>query len=246
MSDSRMKVSVVIPAFNEEKLLRGTLSAVTAASEAFARRGWGVQVIVCDNNSTDRTAAIARAGGAEVVFEPINQIGRARNTGAAAAIGDWLVFVDADSSPSAGLFDAVARAIQSGRVIAGGSTVRLDGGGWTLRSLVQVWNVISRCLGWMAGSFIFVERTAFEAVGGFSLALFAAEEIDLSKRLKPLARQSGRRLQIVSEAPLLTSSRKSHLYTPGELLRFTLRGLIRPQATVQSREACSPWYDGRR
>ncbi|MBN8249189.1 MAG: glycosyltransferase [Verrucomicrobia bacterium] len=241
-----MKVSIVIPAFNEEKLLGGTLASVSTASEAFARRGWDVEVLVCDNNSTDRTASIARAAGAQVVFEPVNQIGRARNTGAAAATGDWLVFVDADSSPSTALFDAVAREIQSGRVIAGGSTVRLDGGGWTLRMLVEAWNVVSRCLGWMAGSFIFVERAAFESLGGFSPLLFAAEEIDLSKRLKPLARQSGRRLRIVSEAPLLTSARKEHLYTPAELIRFTLRGLIRPRSTVQSREACSPWYDGRR
>ncbi|MCW5559646.1 MAG: glycosyltransferase, partial [Verrucomicrobiae bacterium] len=226
--------------------LPGTLAAVQAASEAFTRRGWEAELIVCDNNSTDRTADLARAAGALVVFEPVNQIGRARNTGAAAATGDWLVFVDADSSPDAVLFDAVARAILSGRVLAGGSTICLDGGGWTIRVLVRVWNAISRCLGWMAGSFIFVERVAFESVGGFNLALYAAEEIDLSKRLKPLARRTGRRLRILSEAPLRTSARKEHLYTPGELIGFMLRGLLRPQATMQSRDACSPWYDGRR
>jgi len=241
-----MKISVVIPAFNEEKLLPGTLTAVQAASEAFIRREWSMEVIVCDNNSTDQTASLARTAGAQVVFEPVNQIGRARNTGAAAATGDWLVFVDADSSPGVALFDAVARAILSGRVLAGGSTVCLDGGGWTIRLLVRGWNVVSCCLGWMAGSFIFVERAAFESVGGFNLALYAAEEVDLSRRLKPVARRTGRRLRILSEAPLLTSARKAHLYTPGELIGFTLRGLLRPQATVQSRDACSPWYDGRR
>jgi len=54
-------------------------------------------MIVCDNNSTDRTAEIARAAGAIVVYEPVNQIARRRNCGAAAATGDWLIFVDADS-----------------------------------------------------------------------------------------------------------------------------------------------------
>ena len=63
---------------------------------------------MCDNNSKDRTAEIARAAGARVVFEPVNQIARARNAGAAAATGIWLVFVDADSHPSAALFDEVA------------------------------------------------------------------------------------------------------------------------------------------
>ena len=74
-----------------------------SAAGAFVRRGWGVELIVCDNNSTDRTAEIARNAGARVVFEPVNQIARARNRGAAAATGDWLIFVDADSHPSAGL-----------------------------------------------------------------------------------------------------------------------------------------------
>lgn len=237
---------MVIPAFNEEKLLTATLSAVRSACAAFTRRGWQTEIIVCDNNSTDRTADLARAAGARVVFEPVNQIGRARNTGASAASGDWLVFVDADSSPTAELFDAVGGAIESGRVLAGGSTVRLDGGGVVLSLLVWHWNFLSRCLRWMAGSFIFVERAAFESVGGFNLALFAAEEIDLSKRLKPLARRTGRRLVILHTAPLLTSARKQDLYSPAELLAFVIRGLIRPQATIQNRDACQPWYDGRR
>ena len=55
---------------------------VQAAAETFVRRGWETEVVVCDNNSTDRTAEIARAAGARVVFEPFNQIARARNTGA--------------------------------------------------------------------------------------------------------------------------------------------------------------------
>ncbi len=92
---SSMKVSVVIPAFNEARLLGETLRHVQAALTVFTSRGWGVEIIVCDNNSTDATAEIARAAGATVVFEPENQIARARNSGAAAATGDWLIFVDA-------------------------------------------------------------------------------------------------------------------------------------------------------
>ena len=241
-----MRVSVVIPAYNEEKLLPATLDAVRAACAGFSDRGWETEVFVCDNNSTDRTAELARAAGARVVFEPVNQIGRARNTGAAAASGDWLVFVDADSSPSAALFDAVAGAIQSGRIVAGGSTIRMDGGGPSLAAIALLWNTWSRCVRWMAGSFIFVERSAFESVGGFNLTLYAAEEIDLSRRLKPLARKTGRRLIILNAAPLKTSARKATLYSPSELLGFFIRGLIRPQATVRSRDACNPWYDGRR
>ncbi len=81
-----MRISVVVPAFNEERLLGATLEAIRTAARAFDDRG-GWELIVCDNNSTDRTAGIARAAGARVVFEPHNQISRARNRGAAAASG---------------------------------------------------------------------------------------------------------------------------------------------------------------
>src|SRR5512134_4122720 len=103
-----MKISVGVPAFNEERLLTETLPNIRAAMDAFDRRGWASELIVCDNNSTDRTAEIARAAGARVVFEPVNQISRARNRGAAEAGGDWIFFVDADSLPSVELFSDAA------------------------------------------------------------------------------------------------------------------------------------------
>src|SRR5579863_7951521 len=95
--------------------------------EAFSARGWPSELVVCDNNSTDHTAELARAAGATVVFEPVNQIARARNKGAEAATGDWLIFVDADSHPSLELFADVAAAIESGKYVYGGATVTLDG-----------------------------------------------------------------------------------------------------------------------
>lgn len=83
-----MKISIIVPAFNEEQFLGKTLAQIKAATSALANTGWGTELIVCDNNSTERTAEIAQAAGANVVFEPVNQISRARNSGAAAATGD--------------------------------------------------------------------------------------------------------------------------------------------------------------
>ena len=113
------KVSIIVPAFNEQKLITASLNAIQAALKAFSEAGFEHELIVCDNNSTDGTGDLARAAGARVVFEPVNQISRARNTGAAAATGEWLVFVDADSFPSRELFAETARVIAAGKAVGG-------------------------------------------------------------------------------------------------------------------------------
>lgn len=240
-----VKISIVVPAFNEEQLLGESLAQIKQAAAAFEKRGWSTEMVVCDNNSTDRTAQIAREAGAMVVFEPVNQIARARNRGAAAATGDWLVFVDADSHPSAELFADVAEQIVSGKCVGGGSTVKLDGNHPLANSMSKLWNSISRIMKLPAGSFIFCNTEAFRKIDGFSQELFAAEELDLGKRLKKLARETGKRVVILSKHPLITSARKLRLYSLGEHLRLLFR-VSRNRRTLTSREACHLWYDGRR
>jgi len=112
--------SIVVPAFNEEMLLPATLRALAQAMESVPYEG---EVVVCDNNSTDRTAAIAREAGARVVFEATNQISRARNTGAKAARGRWLVWVDADTRLPGELLRAAIDGMATGGVAGGGSII---------------------------------------------------------------------------------------------------------------------------
>jgi len=241
-----VKISVIVPAFNEEKLIAGTLNSIRAAAVAVTRLGWEFELVVCDNNSTDRTAELSRQAGAKVVFEPVNQISRARNTGAASASGEWFIFIDADSQPSANLFADVAAEIQTGRCLAGGSTVALDGNYPVASLITRGWNVLSRIKKWAPGSFIFCEAAAFREVGGFSHELYASEEIDLFQRLKKLARQRGKRITILHRHPLVTSARKMHLYTPWEHLRFLGKTALLMGRPLRSREECLTWYDGRR
>jgi glycosyltransferase involved in cell wall biosynthesis len=241
-----VKISIVVPAYNEEKLLGASLEQIKQATAAFHELTWETELVVCDNNSTDRTGDVARAAGAKVVFEPVNQIARSRNCGAAAAVGDWFVFVDADSHPSGGLFREVGREIASGECLAGGCTVALDEPVLIGRMLVGLWNLISRTRLWAAGSFIFCEAAAFREVGGFSHELFASEELDLSVKLKRLARKRGKRFVILHRYPIVTSARKMHLYSRREHVRFLTRAVLRPRHTVRNREACPTWYDGRR
>lgn len=241
-----MKVSVVVPAFNEERLLADSLRSIREAMRVFEAQGWSSELIVCDNNSTDRTAEIARAAGATVVFEPVNQIARARNAGAAQASGDWLVFVDADSYPSRELFAELARAIRQGRCLAGGATVAFETRDPVIRLWIALWNLLSRAASWAAGSFIFCEAAAFREAGGFSQELYAAEEIDLFRRLKRLARRRGLGIVILHRHPLRTSDRKARLYTKREHFIFMLKTLACGGRNLRRREACYAWYDGRR
>jgi glycosyltransferase involved in cell wall biosynthesis len=244
---ARLKVSVIIPAFNEERLIGDTLDRVKTAMSAFSQRDWEIELIVCDNNSTDRTAEIAQAAGATVVFEPVNQIARARNRGAETASGDWLIFIDADTFPSPDLFATVAREIDGGRCLAGGCLVRYDKTSWLLAGLLRGWNRLSQAKQWMAGSFIFCEAKAFRQIGGFNLELFESEEIDLSERLKKLARETSREIVILREVWVLTSARKLRLYSLWEHLWFLAHVCVRPRGALRDRTACHRyWYDGRR
>lgn len=246
VSLGEVKISIVVPAFNEERLLPQSLASIRTASTAFTAAGWTIELIVCDNNSTDRTAEIAAAAGALVVFEPVNQISRARNAGAALATGDWLLFIDADSFPTKELFADVVAVVSGGVCVAGGSTVRVNLKGLAYDAGIGGWNFVSRALRWAAGSFVFCETAVFREAGGFSEQFYAAEEIDLFRRLKRLARRRGRSIVILHRHPLLTSARKARLYTRRELFPFWVRTIVSGGRTFRSREGTFPWYDGRR
>jgi glycosyltransferase involved in cell wall biosynthesis len=243
---SCLKISVIVPAFNEEKLIGASLASMRNAMAAFDEAGWQSELIVCDNNSTDRTAELARAAGAHVVFEPINQIGRARNSGAAVATGEWLLFIDADSHPSRELFADVVAAVRTGAFLYGGATIKMDRRHPVAQLMTGFWNCISRVKKYAAGSFILCDTAAFRKIGGFNLSLFAAEEIDLSVRLKVLARQSGKRGVILRKHPLVTSARKLELYSAREHAGFLIRTIFGWGRTLKDRDQCQPWYDGRR
>lgn len=240
-----MKISLIIPAFNEEKLLAATLTAVRAALPVFSERGWSAEIIVCDNNSTDRTAEIAQAAGAKVVFEPMNQIARARNAGATGADGDWVVFLDADSHPSRDLLGALADKIAAGNTILAGARMQPDESTATSWFVYKIWNGMSRWRRWATGPFIACDAAAFRELGGFDERLYGSEDIDFSLRMRKLARRQDKKIVILTP-PLLTSARKMKLYRRREYVRFLLKTLFTGGRTFLSKADCYTWYDGRR
>ncbi len=92
----KTKISIVIPALNEEQGIRKTIQAIPKSE--LEDMGYDVQILVVDNGSTDRTSEVVKEAGAEVVFEPRRGYGRAYKTGFANAKGEIIVTADADSS----------------------------------------------------------------------------------------------------------------------------------------------------
>jgi glycosyltransferase involved in cell wall biosynthesis len=231
--------SIIVPAYNEEKWLPATLQALNTAMAAQSDEG---ELIVCDNNSTDSTAAIAEAAGARVVFEPHNQISRARNRGAREARGDYLVFVDADTRVSAGLLGEALARLGQGRCVGGGTVVEMDRRLRLPERLGQwFWNRLSITLRLAAGSFLYCRREAFEAVGGFSEAVYASEELWLSRQLRRWGRSRGMRFCILREHPAITSGRKLEWFAPWQQAVLILALLLFP-FLVRYRRFCGFWY----
>jgi len=151
--------SVIIPAYNEEKWLPNTLTALREAMGSLILQG---EVIVVDNNSTDRTPQIARENNARVMFEPVNQISRARNAGARVAKGRYFIFIDADTIVSSALLQTALDNLSGGRCCGGGSLVDFDKSLQPLaRKALDLWNWISLQFGWAAGCFIYCRGRMF-------------------------------------------------------------------------------------
>lgn len=232
--------SIIIPAYNEAEELPATLRAIRAAMDANALPG---ECIVVDNNSDDATAEVARVHGADrVVHEPINQIARARNAGAAGSRGRYLVFVDADTRISPELLAEALRLLESGGHVGGGSVVRFEGEvGAIGRFGIGLWERISKLTRIAAGSFLFCTRDAFDAVGGYDESLYASEEVRFSRQVKKWGNTRGQRFAILDHAPAMTSARKLQWYSGAQILGWVALMAVLPIA-VRSRKLCGFWY----
>ncbi|MEZ6196907.1 MAG: glycosyltransferase [Planctomycetota bacterium] len=230
-------LSFVIPAHDEEGELPATLAALRAAVDAVALEH---EIVVVDDACTDGTARVAREAGARVVTIDRRQISAARNAGAAAARGERLCFVDADTRIDAALLRAVIEALDAGAV-GGGSRVRFDEPTprWA-RIVVPVLLRGYQFLRLAAGCLVFARRADFEAVGGFDETVYAGEEALFSRKL-------GRRGRfVILSEPVLTSGRKLRTHTALELLGTMLRLSLLGTYGVRRRKGLDIWYAPRR
>ena len=251
-----MLITIAIPAFNEEELLPSTLAAVAEAGEAFTQRGWEMEVVVCDNNSTDSTAEIAEAAGARVVFEEHNQKSRARNAAGNAAKGEWIIFVDADSKPSKALFEATAEAMDKKEIIGGGTTVKIEGRhgkeeermcwDFTLANLERSYNVSCRVWPHPPSQYSFLRTEDFHELNGYSEKHYCYEELEFGRRLKKLGKKRSQRVQIFTQTPISTSDRKCYGACPWKRqMKMALLWVFTVGRAARKIENCGYWYDVR-
>ncbi len=218
-------LSVVIPAFNEAHILVSNLDRINDALKKALPPQWAWEIIVCDNNSTDNTSQVAKDWGAIIVPEPQNQISRARNTGAKAAKGTWLLFLDADSYPTPSLVRDLVAVTESGDFVGCGTTVKVEAGTVFNRLRMERLNPIFRLLNIAGGVCLLCERTAFEQIEGFSLELYAYEEFDFIRRLKKYGRSIAKRFTVLHQNPIVTSGRKGELI-PSSLFQMLTSNVL--------------------
>ena len=186
-------ISIVIPTFNEAKEIRTTLRNLSEL------RHRGFEIILSDALSTDRTVELAKPFADKVVLETdpgLRTIARGRNLGAAAAEGEYLVFIDADifiPHPLEFFRRAQADFEQNPKLV--GLTVKLRvhpaEATWADR-LVFGWVNFSHWLnnliglGSASGEFQMIRTAVFRKIGGFQEKLAVAEDIVMFRNLAKL------------------------------------------------------------
>jgi len=185
-ASKKIRASIIIPTFNEEKNVAACLAALSNQS---VPRG-GYELIVSDGYSTDKTVSIAGKAGARVVFEKKQTISAGRQKGAEAARGEILVFTDADTRFGKNWLGELLKPLADGRVAcAYGALMPLEEKpvySLLCRFFLDPYFRLTAALGLPsgAGSNMAVRARAFKKTGGFDRDLVTGEDIELQKRLK--------------------------------------------------------------
>jgi glycosyltransferase involved in cell wall biosynthesis len=190
-----MKVSIVIPALNEEKYIGKTLEAVTHIDYS------DYEVIVVDNGSTDSTSNIVRTfPSVQLVQIAERGLTKAREAGRRVATGEIIAQLDADSTPPKDWLTKGTSHFVNPKIVAVSGPYFYEGGPWWFKPVaftVQVIfyplaNVVVQALGAggvFIGSNVFVRASALETIGGYNTEIaFYGEDSDIAKRVLPLGR----------------------------------------------------------
>jgi glycosyltransferase involved in cell wall biosynthesis len=201
------KLSLIIPAHNESRLLPRLLDTVDVARERYLGGSDAIEVIVADNASTDGTGELAASRGC--VVEPVERrlIAAARNGGARIAQGEILCFVDADTRIDPETFNAISAALDRSDVVAGSTGGRLErwsvGIALTYAALFPMLYLANVDTG-----VVFCRRADFEAIGGYDENRPIGEDVAFLMVLRKLGKGRKQRLIRLTEVKALVSTRK--------------------------------------
>ncbi|MBI4177002.1 MAG: glycosyltransferase [Candidatus Aenigmarchaeota archaeon] len=176
-----MKFSFVIPAYNEGKFLGGCIKSIKAQNYK------DYEIIVSYSPSKDNTLQIAKKHGAKVVTLPKCFPGMAKNAGARAATGEYLIFMDADTTVPGNFLSSTIKHLGRDRVAVAYPSRWSDGD----RILDMFSDVVKNPLSKQRKLLFFcyvVKKSAFDKIGGFNKKMKANEDWDISKRLKKTGR----------------------------------------------------------
>ena len=201
-----MSLSIIIPAYNEEKYLPSTLTALRGALEPLP----DTEIIVVDNESADATRGIAESFGTRIIGEREHNIGQVRNTGGFAASGELLVFLDADTLVYPGTFEKIHEAMSDPKCIGGSVAVEYEDFArrkWAriYLSMFQFWG---RFLKMRQGAMQFCRRDTFSELGGYDATIYVGEDIEFHWRLDRLAKKRNGFTEFIEDPPVHTSSRR--------------------------------------
>jgi len=174
-------VSVIIPAYNEEKLIRKTLISVKRQTYK------PIEIIVVNNNSTDKTAKIAQEYTDKVLFLKRKGAATAMNFGARKAKGQYFLFLDADSRISKNtVYNSIKflrRGFSGGRIKA--EYEKKDN---KIKLFEVIQNSVLVKVGFYTGPFLYTKRELFQKIGGLNEKIQFGYDIDLMKRLSRFGR----------------------------------------------------------
>jgi len=237
-----LKISIIIPAFNEAEIIYNNLKQIENSFNQI-NYDFEKEFIVCDNNSSDETANLAKQFGAKTIFEPLNQISRARNTGAKHASGDWLVFIDADSWPSISLTQKMFDVMSDERYIGGSAKVKFNHAPLWWKTSWKISNISMKLLQLTpTGAFLFCEKNAFNYLGGFNNDLFVLEDLDFVRRLRKFSYTNNKKFIILDE-PIYSSSRKAKIIRPKAFIKMAVAFSKHGKKALKDKNNFPLWYD---